>query len=140
MFLNYYLALVNVFPTLHEIGSTMKDNYLQWGEKRLDELSDAAPSESDAADPTYSKPHAPESNQPDTASGASSPTLTLTPPTLLAPTLSIKAPSPHRRSYGAHEDEAQKLQERMEKFKDKMSFIAALAAGKQRKRISFLKK
>ena len=35
----HYTAVVNIFPALHSIGYTMKDNVHSWGERRLQELT-----------------------------------------------------------------------------------------------------
>jgi hypothetical protein len=79
---------VNVFPTLHEIGACMGSNYQHWGQRRVLELTTAAPA------------------------GAS----------------------------GGKTEEVTKLEERLQKFKDKMAFVATLQGMPQRKRISFQKK
>jgi flagellar motor component MotA len=93
-------ALVNVFPTLHEIGACMGSNYQHWGQRRVLELTSAASATATAAAP---------------ATGAAGAACGKT-------------------------EEVTKLEERLQKFKDKMAFVATLQGMPQRKRISFQKK
>jgi len=34
----YHVAVCNIFPTLHEIGDNMTENFGKWGQKRIDEI------------------------------------------------------------------------------------------------------
>lgn len=76
-------AFVNILPSLHGIGANMSENFNQWGQRRLKEITplDGSP-----------KP-----------------------------------------------EEYAKLEERLQKFKDRMSFVNVLQSLPQRKRSSFFK-
>ncbi len=77
-------ALVNILPTLNEIGANMGNNFNEWGLRRLREIA------------------------PKDGSGKT--------------------------------EEATKLEERLQKFRDRMAFVNVLKALPQRKRTSFVKK
>lgn len=74
---------MNILPSLYEVGANMRDNFNQWGQRRLREI-----------------------------------------------TPSDGSPKP---------EECTKLEERLQKFKDRMHFVSVLQSLPQRKRSSFFK-
>lgn len=104
-------AFVKIFPPLHEIGTNMGNNFEQWAKLRIEEIRRPPTIVEDADEVTV-----------EDAAVAGKKDAAVTPV----------------MDQAQQHEEVKKLEERMQKFKDKLAFLAELRGLNQRKRTSFV--